>query len=213
MQPRHSIRPYCHRQFPNTLFVTTYNGLLARKFFATLQYSQKKQQLQSGGSSTRLRRRRSARAAWRLACRPRCTTRRRFSVLWILRPQQQAVHRQRVVPLAKRRTGTHDVKGGGEFYRATNRGGNSQSATDYVFQSDYLVVNGKPALDASNIPFRSLRPVYHAFRTGCRPKARTINIDTTSLYVQDHWVATPTLKRRARCPPSRTCMARPRAIF
>ena len=47
-------------------------------------------------------------------------------------------------PASTKRTGTHDVKGGGEFYQARHTGGNSQSSTGYVFQSDYLVANGKP---------------------------------------------------------------------
>src|SRR5207244_12944017 len=60
--------------------------------------------------------------------------------------------------LSSRKTGTHDVKGGGEFYRATNRGGNSQSATNYVFQSDYLVANGKPVVDSAGVPVPVVTP-------------------------------------------------------
>ena len=177
--------------FPNTLFVTTYNGLLARKFFATLQYSQKKQQLQSGGSSTEITaspfRTRGVAAGVPPSLHYASPF---FSALDPEDRNNKQFTGSVSYSLAKRRTGTHDVKGGGEFYRATNRGGNSQSATDYVFQSDYLVVNGRPALDASNIPIPVFTPGVSRVQNWMPTKGATINIDTTSLYVQDHWVAT-----------------------
>ena len=52
--------------------------------------------------------------------------------------------------LSKGRAGSHDIKGGFERFTATNTGGNSQSATGYVFDADYLTtVEGDPVIDAA----------------------------------------------------------------
>ena len=95
--------------------------------------------------------------------------------------------------LSTRSTGTHDVKGGGEFYRATHTGGNSQSATNYVFQSDYLVANAKPVVDAKGIPVPVFTPGVSRVQNWMPTIGAVVNIDTTSLYAQDHWVVAPRL--------------------
>src|SRR6185503_977635 len=60
---------------PNKLFVTTYNGVLSNKYFATLQYSQKTFEfVNAGGTKTEI-----AASSWP-ACHRRCTMRRRSSV-------------------------------------------------------------------------------------------------------------------------------------
>ncbi|PYR69608.1 MAG: hypothetical protein DMF88_05530 [Acidobacteria bacterium] len=181
-------------KFPNTLFVTTYNGVLSQKFFATLQYSQKKQQLQSGGSKTEITaspfRTRGVVAGVPPSLHYAAPF---FSALDPEDRNNKQFTGSVSYTLSRKRTGTHDLKGGGEFYRATNRGGNSQSATDYVFQSDYLVVNGKPAVDADGVPVPVFIPGTSRVQNWIPTKGATINIDTTSLYVQDHWVAAPRL--------------------
>ena len=48
--------------------------------------------------------------------------------------------------------GRHEVKGGYEFFRSQNTGGNSQSSTSYVFDADYATdAAGKPVLDSTDI--------------------------------------------------------------
>ncbi len=50
---------------------------------------------------------------------------------------------------SSRRAGTHEVKGGFEYFVSTRVGGNSQTSTGYVFQTDYVLdADGRPALDA-----------------------------------------------------------------
>src|SRR5204863_4456269 len=88
-------------------------------------------------------------------------------------------------------TGTHDVKGGGEYYRATHTGGNSQSSTNYVFQSDYLVANGKPVLGAQGIPIPVFAPGVSRVQNWIPTKGAVLNINTTYFYLQDHWIAAP----------------------
>jgi hypothetical protein len=84
--------------------------------------------------------------------------------------------------------GRHDTKGGYEFYRSQRVGGNSQSSTGYVFNSDFVVgADDTPVLDAHGhvIPvfIAGLSSVDHFLAT----RGATMNTDTQSVYVQDHW--------------------------
>ncbi len=96
--------------------------------------------------------------------------------------------------LSSRRAGTHEVKGGFEYFVSTRVGGNSQTSTGYVFQTDYkLDENSRPAFDASGnliprfVPGTSRVQVWQPLR------GATIDITTASLFVNDHWVAAPRL--------------------
>jgi carboxypeptidase family protein len=84
--------------------------------------------------------------------------------------------------------GQHQMKSGFEFFRSQRTGGNSQSPTQYVFNTDWLKdAAGQPATDASGefipvfVPGDSSIDFYPA------TIGATLNIDNTSLYVQDHW--------------------------
>ena len=46
-------------------------------------------------------------------------------------------------------TGRHDLKFGGEYFTSSRTGGNSQSATGFVFFADVVAVGGQPVLDAN----------------------------------------------------------------
>jgi hypothetical protein len=89
-------------------------------------------------------------------------------------------------------TGSHDVKGGYEFFRSQRVGGNSQSPSGYVFNADYLTdpVSGNPIADANGrfiplwVPGESLIERWMATR-GAR-----LNVDTQSIYVHDRWAVT-----------------------
>lgn len=100
------------------------------------------------------------------------------------------------VTYVKSGKGTHELKGGYEYYRSQNTGGNSQSATSYVFDADYLTdVEGSPVLDSAGrlIPVfvpadpndedvaATLLENWIAFR------GATLNVDNHALYAQDHW--------------------------
>ena len=69
-------------------------------------------------------------------------------------PEERNNHQftaQRVADvLVAPRAGTHEVKGGFEYFVSTRVGGNSQTSTGYVFQTDYkLDADGRPELDAN----------------------------------------------------------------
>ena len=89
-------------------------------------------------------------------------------------------------------SGRHELKGGYEWFRSQNRGGNSQSATSYAFDADYLTdANDEPILDASG----RLIPVFvegeSLIENWIAVRGATLNIDNHSMYVQDHWTITP----------------------
>src|SRR6185503_12753974 len=83
--------------------------------------------------------------------------------------------------------GRHQTKAGYEFFRSQRTGGNSQSSTQYVFNTDWkLDAAGLPAKDSAG----HLIPVFDADSTiDFYPAVigATLNIDNHSLYVQDHW--------------------------
>jgi outer membrane receptor protein involved in Fe transport len=78
------------------------------------------------------------------------------------------------------KAGRHETKGGYEWFRSQRTGGNSQSPTDYVFSSDYVLdANGSPS--PVFVPGVSFVDYYPAI------KGAELNVDSNSLYVQDHW--------------------------
>jgi outer membrane receptor protein involved in Fe transport len=82
--------------------------------------------------------------------------------------------------------GTHDLKGGAEYFVGTGIGGNSQSSTGSVFVTDYLVNNGVPVLEAGTPVPRFIPGVTEVWKFLATRGAK-IDIKTTSLYAQDRW--------------------------
>jgi hypothetical protein len=180
---------------PNDLLVTNYNGILKSKYFATLQFSQKRFKFQNaGGTDT---------AVTASPIRTRGLVSGIPSGLQYAAPYFSALdpeernNRQFTgslsYTLSTKSTGTHDFKGGGEYYRSQRTGGNSQSATGYVFQTDYVQANGQPVRDSSSVPIPVWTPGVSRVQNWLATIGSVININTTSLYVQDHWVASPRL--------------------
>lgn len=178
---------------PNDLFVTNYNGVLANKFFATLQFSQKRFKFENAGGTDTAITASPFRTRGLVAGEP-------VGALYnapffsALDPEQRN-NRQFTgslsYTLSTKSTGTHDIKGGGEWYRSQRTGGNSQSATNYVFQTDYLQVAGQPVRDAQGIPVPVWTPGVSRVQNWLPDIGAVININTTSLYLQDHWIASP----------------------
>jgi Carboxypeptidase regulatory-like domain/TonB-dependent Receptor Plug Domain len=89
--------------------------------------------------------------------------------------------------LSTRDLGRHDIKVGVENFRTHHTGGNSQSSTNYVFISDYQLDDaGKPLLQDNRlvpvfVPDQSLILNWRATR------GATLDLTTNSFYVNDHW--------------------------
>jgi len=182
-------------RIPNNLFVTSYNGVLAQKFSTTLQYSQKKYRfVDAGGTKIEI----TASPFRTRGVVPGVPPSLHYAAPFFssLDPEDRN-NRQFTgsvsYTLSTKATGTHDFKGGGEFYRATHTGGNSQSSTNYVFQTDYLVAGGKPVVNAAGVPVPVFTPGVSRVQNWIPTRGAVVNIDTTSLYVQDHWVVAPRL--------------------
>ncbi|HEY8550118.1 MAG TPA: TonB-dependent receptor [Vicinamibacterales bacterium] len=89
--------------------------------------------------------------------------------------------------LSGTRSGSHDIKAGVERFTATNTGGNSQSATNYVFDADYLTDDaGNPVfVDGGLVPV--FVPGATILENWLPVRGATIDITTTSVYAQDRW--------------------------
>ena len=169
--------------FPNTRFVAGWRGVLGARAFAEAQYSQKRFGFRgSGGTSTDIfdspfitltQELAHYNAPYFDATDPEDRDNRQITgnVSWLLD-----------------RGGRHDFKTGVEWYRATNTGGNSQSSTGYVFIADFATdTDGDPIYDAAGRLVPIFVPGETLVQTWLPTRGARLNIDTTSLFLQDRW--------------------------
>src|SRR4029079_4412230 len=91
---------------------------------------------------------------------------------------------------SSRGAGTHELKTGFESFRSTRVGGNSQSLSGYVFQTDYKVgADGSPQLDAYARLIPRFVPGASRLQTWMPLRGSSIDLTTISAFVNDHWVA------------------------
>jgi outer membrane receptor protein involved in Fe transport len=182
---------------PNSLFAVNYNGVLGSKYFATAQFSQKKFGFRGGGgTSTNI-----LDSPFRTrGIAPGVPSNGFFynAPYFDANDPEDRNNRQLTGSIARsfatKRTGTHDVKGGAEYYVSTRTGGNSQTSTGYVFRADYLVQGGQVQVDpATGTPIPLWVPGTTQLNQWLPTRGAQIDIRTTSLYFQDRWVATPRL--------------------
>ena len=180
------------RQLPNRLMALNYHGSITPLLYADAQYSEKKQSVKNnGGTSTDIRNSpfRTAgvsagvpgglvyNAPYLDATDPESRNNRQFtgSLAYLL---------------ATSRFGSHELKGGGEYFVNEGIGGNSQSSTGIVFVTDYLTAGGAPVRDATGKPVPVFTPGVTEIWTFLAKRGAEIDITTTSVYLQDRWVAT-----------------------
>ena len=178
------------RQLPNRLMALNYHGSITPLLYADAQYSEKKQSVtNNGGTSTDIRnspfRTLGAgvpgglvyNAPYLDATDPESRNNRQFtgSLAYLL---------------ATSSFGSHELKGGGEYFVNEGIGGNSQSSTGIVFVTDYLTSGGAPVRDATGKPVPVFTPGLTEIWTFIAKRGAEINIRTTSFYLQDRWVAT-----------------------
>jgi hypothetical protein len=183
------------RQLPNHLLAVNYSGVLSERALATAQYSQKRQgRRNNGGSSTDI------------FDSPFLTlgaSRNVPGFLFYHAPFFDATdpedrnNRQVTGSLSylasTERFGSHDLSAGGEYFVSTGVGGNSQSPSGYVFVTDYLVQDGRPVVDGNGRPVPQFVPGVSEVWNFLATRGATIDIKTTSVYLQDRWVVTPRL--------------------
>jgi outer membrane receptor protein involved in Fe transport len=176
--------------FPNTQLVTNYRGVLSSKLFLEAQYSRKKYAFEgAGGTSTAIVDSPflglSALAQYNAPYFDATDPEDRDN-------HQYAGSLQYL--LVKPGLGTHDFKGGFEAYTSTRTGGNSQTATGYVFYSDYLkTASGAPVYDSQGRFIPVFEPGASLSENWLATRNARQDISTTSFYFQDRWNASARL--------------------
>jgi Carboxypeptidase regulatory-like domain len=183
------------RQLPNRLFAANYNGILAKKFFTTVQYSEKKFGFRNtGGTSTAI-----ADSPFRSrGVATGVPTNVFYNAPYFDSADPENRNNRQIAgsvayTFSTRRGGSHDLKAGAERYTSTRTGGNSQSSTGYVFRADYLVSGTTPVVDSAGTPVPIFVPGTTRLESYIVNRGAEVNIHTTSLYLQDHWIASPRL--------------------
>jgi hypothetical protein len=183
------------RQLPNRLFGLSYNGQLTGSLLATVQFSDKLQAFRNNGGT-----------GSSLADSPFISEGAMAGVpgglyynapmLDASDPEQrnnQQIGGSLTYLAATPALGTHQIKGGGEYFASSWIGGNSQSSTGSIFFTDYLTQNGAVVRDASGSPIPVFTPGVSEIWTFQPIKGAALKLKTISAYAQDRWVATPRL--------------------
>jgi hypothetical protein len=178
-------------QQPNKLLVTNYSGVLGSRLLVTGQYSQKRWGVRNAGGTSSALTDSPFRAR---GIAPGTTAGQHYHAPFFsaLDPEDRDNSQYAgsvAYVLTTRGTGSHNLKAGGEQFTSSRKGGNSQSSTNYVFQSDYLIAGGVPALDAQRRLIPLFVPGVSRVQNWLPTLGATMDVITRSFYVQDHWAA------------------------
>jgi len=177
-----------HPRFPNDLKVGHYSGVLGPQLFLEAQYSQKKFAFENDGGTDR-----DIHASPFVCVTSSCLYN---GAYFDATDPEDRDNKQAAASLSyfldAGSWGSHDLKVGGEDFRNIRTGGNSQSPSNYVFNTDYLVgPDGRtPVLDAAGQPIPVFTPgfgfntflIFWDAKRGSRFEAKT-----DSAYVNDSW--------------------------
>jgi hypothetical protein len=176
------------RSLPNDLFVASWNGVLSPKLFATAQVSQKRLGFRNtGGTSTNI-----LDSPFRTRGLTGIPANQHYAAPFFDSNDPEDRNNRQVAGslstlLSSGKGGTHDLKGGFEWFRSTNTGGNSQTSTGYVFYSDYVHNGGVPVTDAQGRLIPTFIPNTSRMYEWLATRGARIDIKTTSLYAHDRW--------------------------
>ena len=180
---------------PNNLGVVSYNGVISDRMLATFQVSQKKFGFRgSGGFDTNIL---NSPFLTRGVTGIPDTLHYNGNYFDATDPEDRN-NRQFAGSLSyllsTPRFGSHDFKAGFEHFVSTQTGGNSQSATDYVFEADYLSdASGAPIFDASNRLIPIFTPGVTRTQQWLATRGAELDVRTLGLFIQDDWRVTPRL--------------------
>ena len=177
---------------PGHLLVANWNGVLQSRFFATAQYSRKANHPRFGNTSTRLE------------DSPFLTIGRvspgglHFGARYFDRTDPEDRDNDQITGSvsyfgSRPGWGTHDVKAGFEVFSLLLRGGNSQSSTGYLFNTDFASTAGRPLTDATGRVVPVWIPGATSVGQTLPTRGAEMDITTTSFYVQDRWTPTARL--------------------
>jgi hypothetical protein len=171
---------------PGSLLVANWDGVMASRFFATAQYSRKTNHPRFGNASARLQ------------DSPFLTIGRvspgglHFGPAYFDRTDPEDRDNNQLTGSvsyfgSRPGFGTHDVKAGVEVFSLVLRGGNSQSSTGYLFNTDFTIAGGRPVTDASGRVVPVWIPGGTTVGNTLPTRGAELDIRTTSLYLQDRW--------------------------
>jgi hypothetical protein len=181
-------RTLVNRTLPNDLFVARYDGAISSNLYAEAQYSQKKFGFRgTGGTDTDILE--SPFLALGLNGIPSFS---HYNAPYFssFDPENRD-NKQYAAALSyfisTGSMGRHDLKFGGEHYTSSRTGGNSQSATGYVFRADPVLAGGIPISDASGRFIPMFIPGTSRIENWISLQGAEINLKTLSFYVNDRW--------------------------
>ena len=168
---------------PNSLFAANWRGVIRPNLLAEVGYSQRKFSFQNeGGTSTNIVDSPMITLTQALA---------EFNAPYFDATDPIDRNNRQItgnLSYSVSKVGRHDFKGGYEWYRSQTTGGNSQSATNYVFDADYATdPAGKPLLDANGFLIPAFSPGNTLIENWVPQRGATLNVDTQSVFAEDHW--------------------------
>ena len=176
---------------PNRIFATTWRGALGRRMFAEAQFSQKNWKLENaGGTSAAI-----VDSPFLSRGVSGVPANLQYNGPYFDSTDPEERNNQQFTAsvsevFSSRRLGTHELKTGFESFTSTRVGGNSQSLSGYVFQADYKVgADGRPVLDANSRMIPRFVPGTSRLQTWMPLRGSSIDLTTTSAYVNDRWTA------------------------
>jgi outer membrane receptor protein involved in Fe transport len=179
---------------PNRILAATWRGVLGARTFATAQYSQKHWQLKNAGGTSSAIVDSPFMTRGVTAGIPASL---QFNGPYFDSTDPESRNNRQLTAsvshmLASSGLGTHEVKGGFEYFTSTRVGGNSQSLSGYVFQTDYkLGADGAPVLDATGHLVPRFVTGSSRLQTWFPLRGSSIDVTTASGFVNDHWTAGP----------------------
>ncbi len=177
------------RNFPNVGWSVAYNGVLTNSLFGEVRYSEKEFGFRNAGGSSTLITDSPFRSQ---GARPGVSSNRNYNAPYFDATDPEDRNNEQAYGalswfLTSESLGSHDLKVGAERFVGIGRGGNSQTATDYVFYTDYALAGGAPAVDANG----RIIPVFTPFLSGIgnwqATRGAEFDITTDSLFVNDRW--------------------------
>lgn len=170
--------------FPNDLFVVNYSGVLKSNLFAEAQFSKKKQSFSNfGGTSSNIVD--SPYLALSVLAH--------YNAPYFDSTDPEDRNNRQIAGalsyfLSTKDLGRHDIKGGVEQYRGTRTGGNSQTATGFVFYADYVTDDsGAPVFDSNGFLIPIFSPGETLIEDWLPVKGARLDLTTLSFYLNDKW--------------------------
>jgi len=181
-----------NRQTPADLVVARYDGVLSPNLYAEAQFSRKTFGFRNtGGTDTNI-----FASPFRALGRSGIAVDSHYNAPYFSSLDPEDRNNKQYAGalsyfLSTGRTGRHDLKLGGEYYRSNRTGGNSQSATGFVFFVDPVMSGTLPAKDAAGNIIPNFQPGLSRITNFRSIQGANINLNTFSMYLNDRWQLNP----------------------